>query len=52
MVTGTAVPVEEYLRTNYDPDMEYVDGQLVERSVGERRHSRTQTILIGLLRAR
>ena len=52
MVTGTAVPVEEYLRTSYEPDMEYVDGQLVERSVGERRHSRTQTSLIRVLSAR
>jgi hypothetical protein len=38
----TAIPVEEYLRTTYHPDMEYVDGQLVERNVGERRHSRLQ----------
>jgi Uma2 family endonuclease len=52
MVTGTAVPVEEYLRTSYEPDMEYVDGQLVERSVGERRHSRLQTILIRVFSAR
>ena len=52
MLTGTAIPVEEYLRTSYEPDMEYVDGQLVERSVGERRHSRLQTILIRVLSAR
>jgi Uma2 family endonuclease len=52
MATGTTVTPEEYLHTNYDPDMEYVDGQLVERSVGERRHSRTQTILIRVLSAR
>ena len=49
MATGTAVPVEEYLRTSYEPDMEYVDGQLVERSVGERRHSHLQGILIRVL---
>jgi len=46
MATTTIVPVEEYLRTSYDPDMEYVDGALVERHVGERRHSRLQ-LLIG-----
>jgi Uma2 family endonuclease len=45
MATGTLIPVEEYLHTSYEPDMEYVDGQLVERSVGERRHSRIQTLL-------
>ena len=47
MATTTIVPVEEYLRTTYHPDMEYVDGVLVERHVGERRHSRLQ-FLIGL----
>ena len=39
MAALTIVPVEEYLRTTYEPDMEYVDGQLVERHVGEFRHS-------------
>ncbi|SRR5579875_166404 len=46
MATGTLISVEEYLRTYYDPDMEYVDGQLVERSVGERRHSLIQGLVI------
>ena len=46
MITSTAVPVEEYLRTTYDPDMEYVDGQLVERHVGEYDHSGLQTLLV------
>lgn len=49
MATSTSVPVEEYLRTTYEPDMEYVDGELVERRVGERRHSRLQTLLVGVL---
>jgi Uma2 family endonuclease len=39
---ATLVPVEEYLRTNYDPDCEYVDGQVVERNLGEKPHSRIQ----------
>ncbi len=39
---ATLVPVEEYLRTNYDPDCEYVDGQIVERNLGEKTHSRIQ----------
>jgi Uma2 family endonuclease len=52
MLTGTAVPVEEYLRTSYEPDMEYVDGQLVERSVGEHRHSHLQGLLILVLGSR
>ena len=47
MAATTIVPVEEYLQNSYDPDVEYVDGQLLERHVGERRHSRLQ-FLIGL----
>jgi Uma2 family endonuclease len=45
MATSAAIPVEEYLRTAYDPDMEYVDGQLVERHVGEYLHSRLQFLI-------
>jgi len=52
MITSTAVPVEEYLRTTYDPDMEYVGGQLVERNVGEHDHSRLQSLLTIQLGAR
>jgi len=49
---ATLVPVEEYLRTNYDPDCEYVDGQIVERNLGEKPHSRMQRELILRLSAR
>ena len=52
MATSTAVPVEEYLRTTYDPDREYVDGQLLERHVGEHYHSLTQILIGGELQAR
>ena len=52
MATLATLPVEEYLRTSYRPDMEYVDGRLVERNVGEYFHSRLQSLLIGLLMSR
>jgi Uma2 family endonuclease len=52
MATLTAVPVEEYLRRTYHPDMEYVAGQLVERNVGEYFHGRLQCIIGALLGAR
>jgi Uma2 family endonuclease len=52
MVTSTAVPVEEYLRTTYDPDKEYVAGQLVDRHVGEYYHSFLQNALGAELRQR
>src|SRR5579871_213174 len=49
MAAATIIPVEEYLRTTYNPDMDYVDGQLIERHVGEWRHSRLQSLLTILL---
>jgi Uma2 family endonuclease len=43
------VPVDEYLNSSYRPDMEYVDGVLVERSVPTIVHSLLQMILIEYL---
>jgi Uma2 family endonuclease len=43
MSVGTLVTLDEYLNTAYSPDREYVDGVVVERNVGERRHSKVQT---------
>lgn len=39
MGVGTLVTLEEYLSTSYDPDREYVDGHLIQRNVGTRKHS-------------
>lgn len=44
------VPVEEYLRTSYEPDVDYVDGYLEDRYVGENEHSDIQTELATILR--
>jgi len=46
MAIETLISVEEYLNTSYDPDVEYVDGALVERNVGDWLHSLTQRNLI------
>src|SRR5690348_5672172 len=46
MSAETLISVEEYLNTSYDPDVEYVDGVLVERSVGDWLHSLTQRNII------
>ncbi|HEY2018029.1 MAG TPA: Uma2 family endonuclease [Bryobacteraceae bacterium] len=43
------VSLEEYLNTAYSPDREFVDGEVVERNVGERPHSRVQHNLSVLL---
>src|ERR1017187_5272419 len=37
MAAATLVFVEEYLSTSYDPDCDYVDGELEGRNVGEKR---------------
>jgi Uma2 family endonuclease len=34
--------VEEYLHTSYRPDCDYVDGEIVERNVGEKGHGKCQ----------
>ena len=47
-----SVSVEEYLQTIYEPDREYLDGELVERHVGERKHSRLQALVAFLLGTR
>lgn len=49
MGTKAALPVEEYLRTSFpDLDKEYRDGELVERSLPDYLHSKTQGLLIAL----
>ncbi len=51
MGVETLISVEEYLNTSYDPDVEYVDGVLVERNVGDWLHSLVQrNIIIALSR--
>jgi Uma2 family endonuclease len=39
----TLIPVEEYLRTVYRPDCDYVDGEVLDRNMGEKPHARLQT---------
>jgi Uma2 family endonuclease len=39
------VPVEEYLKSNYEPDREYVDGALVERNLGRLKHGHLQSLI-------
>ncbi|HXK06222.1 MAG TPA: Uma2 family endonuclease [Verrucomicrobiae bacterium] len=46
------VPVEEYLSTSYDPDCDYVDGELVDRNVGEKDHGKVQQEVLFFLRQR
>jgi Uma2 family endonuclease len=45
MAPPTQISVEEYLSTSYRPDCDYVDGEVLERNVGERDHSWLQTLV-------
>lgn len=44
------MPVEEYLSARYDPDMEFVDGVLVERNGGDWVHPLVQSNVLFALR--
>ena len=46
VATQTLIPIEEYLRTAYEPDAEFVDGDIVERNLGEDPHSAVQVRLV------
>jgi len=46
------ISVDEYLRTAYSPDCDYVDGEVQERNLGERDHSDLQGEFIHYFRAR
>jgi Uma2 family endonuclease len=43
--TPTLLSIDEYLRTSYHPDVDFVDGEIEERNLGEYEHARLQTIL-------
>jgi hypothetical protein len=45
MSTTAAIPIAEYLASVYRPDCEYVDGEIVERNVGEFDRARLQILL-------
>jgi len=44
-MSTTAVPLSEYLHTDYRPDVDYIDGELEERNVGEWDHARLQALI-------
>jgi Uma2 family endonuclease len=52
MAAGTLVSLEEYLHTSYEPDCDYVDGEVQERNLGEFEHSCSQAEIVYYLRTR
>ena len=52
MATSTLVSVEEYLKTVYSPDCDYVDGTVEERNLGELDHGWVQGNLVTFFKSR
>jgi Uma2 family endonuclease len=52
MAIATQMTVEEYRRTSFDPDCEYVDGEVLDRHVGEIDHGSVQKLLLVYLTIR
>ncbi len=52
MAASTQISVEEYLKTVYRPDCDYVDGVVEERNLGERDHSWIQGQLVSFFLSR
>jgi Uma2 family endonuclease len=49
MAAGTQISVEEYLKTTYRPDCDYIDGEVLERNVGELKHGRLEGLIFAWL---
>jgi Uma2 family endonuclease len=45
MATVANLTIGEYLRTDFRPDREYIDGEVRERQVGKYEHARLQALL-------
>lgn len=52
MAVAALMSVEEYLSTSWSPDLEYVDGQLLETNLGEYDHGDVQGLVYTALRRR
>jgi len=48
----TLLSIDEYLRTSYHPDADYVDGEIEERNLGEYEHARLQSLIVSLFVAK
>ena len=49
MATSALISLREYLATTYEPDCEYIDGEVVERNMGELDHGGLQGLLVAWL---
>jgi Uma2 family endonuclease len=51
MATTTSIPLSEYLATSYRPDCDYIDGEVKERTLGERSHAMLQLLIAAVFQA-
>ena len=51
-MVGTPISVDEFLHTLYRPDCDYVDGEIVERNIGEKSHGKLQVEIWFFFRTR
>jgi len=49
MATTHLISIDQYLNTTYRPDVDYIDGHIEERNLGETDHAKLQTRLAFLL---
>ena len=50
MATATRITIEQYLKTPFEPDAEFVNGEVEERNVGEYEHSTVQWAIVDWFR--
>jgi len=50
MSTAARIPIEQYFTTSYEPDVEFVNGEIEERAVGEYDHSIVQWAILNWFR--
>jgi len=48
-ITPSLLSIDEYLRTSYHPDADFVDGEIEERNLGEFEHARLQWLLAAFI---
>jgi Uma2 family endonuclease len=46
MSAATQISLDEYLRTSFDPDCDFIDGAVLGRNVGKRRHGYAQSHIV------
>ncbi len=46
MPQALLISLDEYLRTSFRPDCDFIDGEVQERNLGERNHSTLQAALV------